>query len=248
MLMAVFKTQPDSFTVIRKQTLRRTIPVMLAALLIFAVINTRTSGGRELYPMLMTGALLLLVIGRSVYVGLKRRRRLFESFTIEIDDDTITRTQADTPALSLNHLEVSSISKDSGGVITIRGMDKQDVITVPAGMDRQEEMEAALARIIAFSEPPRRTFAEYYGWIATLAAIGLMVAVNIAENRIVVLVSGTLLIGLLTWSLVAVYRNRNVSNRYKRSSWIVLLVIASVIISMLSKLGLMTGFSLPFHP
>lgn len=246
--MTVFKTHPDGFAIIRKQTLRRTIPVILVALVIFVVINIRTSGtSKELYPLLIAAPLLLFVIGRSVYTGLKRRRRLFDSFTIEIDEDTVTRTQADTPALSLNRLEITSVSKDRQGIITIRGMDKQDLIVVPADMDRQEEMEAALARIIAFSEQQPRPLGEYYGWIATVVAIGLMVAVNIVENKIIVLVSGILLIGLLTWSLLAVYRNKNVSNRYKRSSWVVLLVIASVIISILTKLGLMDGFSLLDH-
>jgi len=168
---------------------------------------------------------------------LKKRRKLYDSFTVEITEDTVTRTQADTADLSLNRLEISSISKDPTGIITIRGMEQHDVIQIPATMERSEELQAILSRIMPFTESNERSLLERFGWITGIITILLMVTVRFANNKIVVVLSAAGLIALLVWSFLRAYRNKNVPDRYKRSSWIILLLIGAVIAAVLMKLG-----------
>lgn len=238
MLMDVFKTDPGGFTAIRKQTLLRTVPVMIIGAIVVLVANFNSANNQlDIYTLLITITVMAAAVGRGIYIGLKKRRQLFDSFTIEINEDTVVRTQADTPELALNRLEISSISKDSSGSITIQGMDKEDVILIPAGMERPEELEAALARIITFSEDNQRSLMDRFGWLAGIVSVLLMIIIRLAENKIIILLSGLSLIALLTRTFLKGYRNKNVPVRYKRSSWILLILIAAAVMLIIVKMG-----------
>ncbi|MBS0028603.1 hypothetical protein ACTJJ0_19020 [Chitinophaga sp. 22321] len=241
--MSVFKTDPAGFAAIRKQTLVRTLPVMLFGVIVVFAANFSPSDYRfDMYPMLIAVPVMLAAVARGVYIGLRKRRKLYDSFTVEITEDTVTRTQADTADLALNRLEISSISKDPAGVITIRGMEQHDIIQIPATMERSEELQAILSRIMPFTESSERSLLERFGWITGIITILLMVVIRFVNNKIVVVLSAIALIALLLWSFLRAYRNRNIPDRYKRSSWIILLLIAAVIVSVLMKLGWMTDF------
>jgi hypothetical protein len=243
MLMNVFKTQPEGFAIIRKQALNRFIPVMIVGVaVVFAANFRKTDNSLDIYPLLFALPVMLAAVGIGIYNGLKKRRKLYDSFTIEINEDTVIRSQEDTPELALNRLEISSISKDRTGVITIRGMYEHDVIQIPAGMERPGELEAALARIMPFTEGEQRSLLERFGWITGVMAIILMVVIRFVDNKLVVVASGILLIALLIWGFLKGYRNRNIPDRYKRGIWLVLLLIAAVVLSILMKLGWVNDF------
>ncbi|MGO4292777.1 hypothetical protein [Chitinophaga sp. RAB17] len=241
--MNVFKTQPEGFAVIRKQALLRFAPVMLFGVIVVLAANFRSAAaGFDMETLLITFPVMLFAVVIGISRGMKRRRKLFDSFSVEVNEDAVIRTQDDTPELELNRLEISSISKDSTGVITIRGMDQYDVIQIPAGMERADELEAALLRIMPFSEGDQRSLLERFGWITGVLAILLMVVIRFVENKVVVIISGVLLIVLLIWGFMTGYRNKNVPERYKRSIWIALLLIAAVIMAILMKLGWVNDF------
>ena len=122
-------------------------------------------------------------------------------------------------------------------MITIRGMSAYDIIQIPAGMERSDELEAALSRIMPFSEGSQRSLLERFGWITGVIAILLMMVMRFVENKAVVIVAGVALIALLVWGFVKAWRNKNVPAAYKRSIWIMLLLIAAVIMAILMKLG-----------
>jgi Ca2+/Na+ antiporter len=241
--MNVFKTQPEGFAIIRKQALTRFIPVMLLGVIVVLAANYSTTDNRfDTDTVLFTIPIMLVAVGIGIYNGLKKRRKLFDSFSVAINEDTISRTQEDTPELSLNRLEISSISKDSSGIITIRGMSAYDIIQIPAGMERGDELEAALLRIMPFSEASQLSLLERFGWITGVVAILLMMVMRFVENKAVVIVAGVALIALLIWGFVKAWRNKNIPERYKRSIWIMLLLIAAVIMAILMKLGWVIDF------
>ncbi|MBO9731673.1 MAG: hypothetical protein J7623_23735 [Chitinophaga sp.] len=233
--MEVFKTQQEGFAVIRKQTLTRFVPAMLFGLIVVLVVNY--GDGSDVRTALFVLPVMLAAVGISIYRGLRNRKRLYDSFTIEIDEDTVVRKQDDTPDLSLNRLEISAISKDATGVITIRGMSAEDIIQIPAGMERMAELEAKLLQFLPFSEESERSLLERFRWVTGVAAIVLMAVIRFVENKIAVVASGVLLISLLVWGVLKTYRNKNLPEQYKRTIWIMPLLIAAVIVAILAKLG-----------
>jgi hypothetical protein len=240
--MNVFKTQPEGFAIIRKQALTRFIPVMLLGVIVVGAANFSTTSGFDTDTLLFTIPIMLVAVAIGIFNGLKKRRRLFDSFSVEINEDTITRIQEDTPDLALNRLEISSISKDRNGTITVRGMSAYDIIQIPAGMERPDELEAALLRIMPFSEGAQRSLLERFGWITGVVAILLMMVIRFADNKAVVIAGGVALIALLIWGFMKAYRNKNVPEGYKRSIWIMLLLIVGVIVAILMKLGWVYNF------
>lgn len=233
--MEVFKTQQEGFAIIKKQTLTRFVPAMLFGLVV--VLGANYGEGFDLRTALFVMPVMLAAVGISIYRGLRNRKRLYDSFTIEIDEDTVIRTQEDTPDLSLNRLEISAITKDATGVITIRGMSSDDIIQIPAGMERMNELEAKLSQLMPFTEDAERPLLERFRWVTGIAAIVLMVIIRFVENKIAVVGSGVLLVGLLVWGVLKTYQNKNLPEKYKRTVWIMPLLIAAVIVAILAKLG-----------
>jgi hypothetical protein len=72
--------------------------------------------------------------------------------------------------------------------------------------------------------------------ILALLALGLMLCVYTVTNKIIVGLSGSLLVGLMLWSFFEVRRSKNIDSKTKRGIWFVLLVVASVIAVMIMKL------------
>ena len=69
-----------------------------------------------------------------------------------------------------------------------------------------------------------------------LVTVGLMLCVYTVTNKIIVALSGVLLVGLMLWSFLEVHRSKNIDTKTKRSMWWVILVLASVIAVMIMKL------------
>ena len=67
-------------------------------------------------------------------------------------------------------------------------------------------------------------------------AVGLIFCVYTASNKIIVGLSGGLLIALMVWSFIKIRRSKNVDNKTKRIIWWVLIVIGAVVVTMIKKL------------
>src|SRR5688500_8776565 len=103
--MQTFKIRPESFGDIRKKALLKMIPAF-CGIIVFATVVNFVNGNTEqitdvssiIIPILVSMALCVL----GVLLGLKRYFDLLKSYTIVIDNSTITREQKNTPVVSIN--------------------------------------------------------------------------------------------------------------------------------------------------
>lgn len=109
--MQVFKIRQDGFKEIRKKMLLRSIPMLLIAGAVGIVISTMNSKQTEddvnVLPIVIP--LAVSALGFGLYSGINRLKASYESYTITIADNLITREQLNTPTISIYFNDIKEI-------------------------------------------------------------------------------------------------------------------------------------------
>jgi len=236
--MQQFKVRQDGFKEIKKQLLLRAVPIILVAATAGIVISTINSKNNEtginVLPFIIP--LIAVSIGFGLYRGVNRQKDLFNSFTLKVSNNLITREQMNTPTISIYVEDIKEIRKNKNGSFTVKSKNPSDIINIPTQIENYSELEESLARITPITTKSTEPILQKYRSLLSLLTIGLMLCVYTVTNKILVAVSGTLLIGLMIWSFFEVRRSKNIDAKTKRVSWWVLLVLLSVIGVMIMKL------------
>lgn len=236
--MQVFKIRHNGFKGIRKKMLLRSIPLLLIAGTVGITISAINSKQKEndvnVLPIIVP--IIAAALGLGVYCGVNRQKALFESYTLTIMNNLITREQQDTPAISIYFNDVKEIVKHKNGSFTIKGKEPVDIIGIPAQIDNYTQLETTLQQIQPLIVKDKASFMERYQSLAGLLTVGLMLCVYAVNNKIVVALTGSALVALMVWSFIKIRRSKNTDSRTKRNVWWVVLVLASVIAVMIFKL------------
>ncbi|MBZ5857739.1 hypothetical protein [Flavihumibacter profundi] len=236
--MQVFKIRQDGFKEIRKKMLLRSIPILLIAGTVGITISTMNSKQKEndvnVLPIVIPMAVLAL--GFGLYRGVNRQRLLFESYTLTITNNLITREQLNTPTISIYFNDVKEIAKHKNGSFIIKGKGTVNLIGIPAQIDDYFKLETALQQIQPIVIKDNVSLLKKYQSFTGLVTVGLMLCVYTVNNNIIVGLTGSALVALMISSFVKIRSNKNVDSKTKRSVWWVLLVLVSVIVVMIFKL------------
>ena len=236
--MQVFKIRQDGFQEIRKKMLLRSIPILLIAVTVGITISTINSKQKEndenVLPTVIP--IILLALGFGLYRGVNRQKALFESYTLTITNNLITREQLNTPTISIYFNEIKEITQHKNGGFIIKGKEAADLIGIPVQIDNYLQLETALQQIQPIVVKDKVSFMEKYQSLTGLLTVGLMLCVYTVNNKIIVALTGSALVTLMVWSFIKIRSSKNVDSKTKRSVWWILLVLASVIGVMILKL------------
>lgn len=237
--MQQFRIKPNGFAEVRKKMIKRVIPTMLIALIggiVIAWFNSQgKTGDSNVLPFLVP--FLIIVMAYSLVRSINRQKKLFESYTLTIDDNVITRQMANTPEITIYFHEVKEIIKSMEGGFTIMGLEPADIIIIPVQVEKYEELEAVLNQVKPVIAPPASLYLLQKGRIfLSLATAGAMAAIYISDNKIIVAIAGLLGLGVLGWTFFYLSRSKNVDKKTKNSRWAFLLVMAAIIGIMVVKL------------
>lgn len=231
-----FKMQEDRFYEVKKRILMRVIPIGLLAIIIGPIIGLPNSNNQDISIGAFAIAIpfILGAFGFGLYLAVKRQKELFNSYTLSITDNEITREQKNTPSIKIPFGDVLWITKSGNGTLIIKGKAKTDIILVPPQINNYDQLENALKLIKPLAIPAAGTFLQkYLGLLITLTlvilTIGSMITVYMAQNKIIVAISGILFIGLMLWSFVETRRNKNIDSKTKKAGWWIWVVIFSVV-------------------
>jgi hypothetical protein len=184
---------------------------------------------KDTNTLLLLLPLFPLLIGWTLYRNIRRQQLLWKSYTLILTNNLITREQLNTPVVSFYFNEVTAIIKHKDGSFLIKGKNATDIIPVPAYIDHYGQLEALLLQIAPFTTKTNSPLLQQYRGLLSLLMLGLMVCVYTATNKILVGISGVLLTALFSWSLFETTRSKNIDAKTRRGSWLILIVIASVI-------------------
>jgi len=240
--MEKFKIRQNGFNEIRRGMLIKSVPIILLAALAGIAISHFSLSGQErevnVYPFIIP--IILLALGFGFYQGIKRQKEIFESYRLIIDNNSITREQWNMQTISISITDISEIRKNSNGSLTIKGNSTADIIVIPAQIDNFEKLEKLLSEIRHISEKDNKPFLQKYIGLffilLPITIVGLMAIIYLCENKIIISICGTLLLGILAFSFFEIHRNKNIDSKTKKGSWWLILVVASIILTLVYKI------------
>ncbi len=237
--MKQFKVSPGGFREIRNQALFRIIPTMLIMMAGGIAISSNNSKGKpiDISVWLIYVLILGVAIGFGLYRGLSRQKKLYESYTLTIDNNLITRYQVNTPTISIYLNDIKEIIKHNRGGFTIKGKNPTEIIIIPAQIENYSELEMTLNQIKQLTSKKHASNLEKYQLVLASLTVGLMICVFTLSNKIIVGLSGALFVALMIWSLIEIQKSKNIDNKTKRSTWWILLVLVSVIAVVIMKIA-----------
>ncbi|MBI3234013.1 MAG: hypothetical protein HYZ42_08215 [Bacteroidetes bacterium] len=236
--MEQFKIRQDGFKEIRKAILLKVIPISLLAAfggLAISYFNTNIQQSEvNVYPIVIPIILGALAFG--LYRGVMRQKEIFDSYVLTIDLNGITREQHNTQTITISNAEISEIIKNKNGSFTIKGNSSINVIIVPSQIDDYEKLEQLLSEIKQVSSKSSEPLLQKFRGLLSIVTIGLMAAVFISKDKVVVASSGTVLLVIIGYSFIEVQRSKNIDNKTKNGMLWLILVTASIVGVMYYKL------------
>lgn len=234
--MEVYKFKPDTIKEIRKKILLRIIPLMLLGVTMGLGINFADSdaGLNDPLTLQIVIPVILLVAGFAVYRSISTQKAFLETYTLTIGDNVIIREQFNTATITLHFFEIKDIVKKKNG-LTIIG--EKDLIIVPKLIDNFEQLETTLGTIQPIGTKDTTPFFHKYQAYIGMVSFGLMYCVYALDNKVVVGITGSILIALIIWSFIQTQRNNNVDNTTKKTRIFRLIVLLVVISTMFEKLS-----------
>src|SRR5690349_17615300 len=229
--MQLFRIKEEGLKELKKKLLIRMIPTMVIAVSLGVGMSFINSGYQKtagIYQFAFV-PFLLLIVGFSLFRGVKKQKALLESYELTISDNLIVREQLNTQDIVIYINEVQEIVKHKNGSFCIRGKKAQNLIIVPAQIDNYEQLEIVLQKICPITTKAQGAFKQKIQVLLSFVAIGSMICVFVATNKILVGTAGSVFAILSIWGLVMIQRSKNVDRKTKNMMWISVLVILSAI-------------------
>lgn len=236
--MQYFKIRPDSFGDIKKKAFLKLIPG-LCGIVVFATVMNMTGGNA--YKSDIAATIVPIIVGMTivalgVFRSVNRYLNLLKSYTLIVDGDLIIREQQNTQTISLNINDIKEIIKNNNRSFLIKGNKSVNFIIVPGQIENYNELEQLLNQIKPVSEKTKLPLLQKYSIIFSLLGLGLMIVLYTVENKVIIATCGTILVAVLIWNLINTQRSKNIDSPTKRRSWFYLIVIASIIFFVVTKL------------
>lgn len=191
--------------------------------------------GPNIYPILIPLVALLLIFG--IYRGIKRQKILYDTYRLTLEGNFIKREQINTPTVTLYLNDVQYIKKQRSGGFILSGKNANDKIMIPAQIEKYGELETALNQIKTIDIETHKPLLQKYQGLFSLFVVGLMVCVFTVANKLIVAVSGVIVVAVLIWGFVEIRKSKNIDLKTKRASWYIILVLISIAAIIYYKLS-----------
>ena len=176
----------------------------------------------------VTLPIALIVSYVQIKVKIIEERRDWENYLLEINDEVIINTQNETDKIEIAFDEITEIRRDSLSVF-IKTKEKSRNIFIPKELEAFEEVTDEIEfRTQSTAKVPKikNPLSEYLGLIVIV--IGLISILYISIDKIIAVVTSIPLIIFLIWSMAFIQKS-NVTDRVKRSSFLMVIVVLAII-------------------
>lgn len=235
--MQQFRIKPESIPPLIKKVVVRAsflgVIALSAGIAIPLIAYPDSAGLTRILPIV-----LLLATGAFMYgirMGIKRQRRILETYLLTIDSEGIMREQDDTPSIRIAKHEVKEIVKGIDGSFGIMGANALNAIGVPAQIEAPDVLEARLADLRAIRVLESKPLLVRFSLILPLFTVLAMVITFVSDNKYVVAVTGTMLFALFIWSMVVLRSSKNVPSHIRRTAFLLVPVLLAVVAAIALK-------------
>lgn len=233
-----FQIKENGFTEIKKTMIIKTIPIaILATGTGLAISHFNTNGqSSDVNVLPFVIPIIIGALAFGLFKGINRQKGLFESYKLIINENEIIREQNNTQTISIPRNEIKSIIRNPKGILTIVGNSNTEIIGVPSQINNSEKLEQILSQIKPITDSDKKPLTEKYKGVLILLMLGLMATVYISKDKIIVGITGIILVLFLGYSFYEVRRNKNIDKKTKNGMWWIILVLLSIIGNMYFKL------------
>ena len=225
-----WRIKPNGFAEIRWHVIRRTLVLSVVAMLVgFAISWNNLGPGQGSDGLLLAIPIVIGSLAIGLFIGLRRQKEIFESYELELTETHITQRRKNTPDTSIALDEIQEIRKTTNGVLTIKSENRFRSIIVPIQIENRHELESILSDITEIKSDEKKAVTSVGTRMLPFLVMGLMFLVYSAENKWLVGAAGVLTAAILLWSFITMQRSTQLDHRTKRLSWIVMVVLASVV-------------------
>jgi uncharacterized membrane protein YiaA len=233
--MAEYYLSPEVMPAIRQQVMRRML-FMGFLLMVGGFCYSHYILKSEITVALSTCGLFLGVVIFSYFQSVKQQQALAANYRLLVTDAAITRTQAPLPTIRLAPAEITSISQNQAGVLTIATADQYRAVYVPRHVHNRDELLRELASYAPLTILTQKTLLEKLGAYAGFAMLALMGIFYLIDNKMVSTITGVLILGVLAWSGWHIWRNPNLLPQARRLRWYLPLVFLSILVGIIARL------------
>lgn len=234
MIIREFTVSPEGYQKIKNELLVKTSVAMLIILVSCTAIlfSDKESMSYTIYLL----PFLILFLAYKTYRGIGTQKARFESYKLIIEDDAITRKLLNTPDIRLKFDEITQIEKSSKGSILIKSESRSNTICVFLQVENIHELELILNTIQPVTTKSGALYLKYLNYVVLIIVMFGMLAIYTSTNKIIVGISGIMLLTMLGWGFYVIRTNKNIDSKIKNKSWIFLLVFLSIIATIYIKL------------
>jgi hypothetical protein len=194
-------------------------PVMFFAMLLGIYIPSIRSGKViEAFPTsIIIGGIFILMIF-IVYFGSRQFRRTLESSTLTFEGNIITREQYNIPTLTFPKADIIEVSRDKNGSYRIKAEAWSSALIIPAKVEQPDRLYKLLSNIVLVVEKTSHDpVIKQIG--SALAILLTFVLFELSKDKVVVTISGIILLGIMIYIIIKNQRNKYIDYSTKGSLW-----------------------------
>lgn len=180
------------------------------------------------------------IIGIGTYFGfrrsMKRQKEAWNSYELTIKEKEIIQTQDNRKAIIIDKKEITEIINNNGFLV-LKTADIYQMLSIPKEIEAYEEIEEILAGISPIKKQTKQEnrflILKVGGFVIGISL--LMFVFITSQDQIISLLTGSVIIGGLIWSIIVMQKG-NVDKRLKQQSFMVVLVILGVVAKLYFQL------------
>jgi hypothetical protein len=223
--MHEYKLTPALFSLVQRRS-------WIFGILFFVLATAGVTwiGIQENFPLpvfFIIVLLLLIVSFFGVLRGLRQQHKLWLSYRLILDDNSIKRTNSGKllPDLTIQYSDISKITETPGVGLNVQASNPPRQIGVPVTLEGYSEFWRELAkrhRIDLMPKHPSQWMQFMPLLINLLTLVGF--AVNfLSTNSYIIAGTGTMLFVIMLGNLVVIQQNKDTTRQAKQRAWLFLL-------------------------
>lgn len=214
--MKTYALSQQGISKVRQRFIRRTGTSLAVICCIITGINLWRAADNWLLALIISITLSVGVVAFVSSRALQQNKEVWESIRIELNDDTIARSQVRIPQMRMNREEITSIEETNEG-LCIYTEDKLQELAIPIDLDPNDyqEIKTTLAARSNIQRKPQEGKTQNFAFYAILL-IGFGV-LFISTSLWIVLITGALLTGYDGYTYWIVRQTEGIDPKFKRS-------------------------------
>jgi hypothetical protein len=222
--MTEYKNLPEKYLLFNKP-FKETLPGFALAFvgwLAFYYYINRASDNFLNKDMIFQVGMFVVAFAVSQTWVRNRKRQIFYSYKLIIDDESITRYQSNLPDISIPLNEITRIDQMNRDILIIRGQQKGESIVISPYIENYKELRILLeAYRPATPIVYKNTFQRYPALFGVLI-IASMMLMYASNNKIVIGLSSIVLLSCSGWTFYKTRTTKQIDTGIKRLAWVTL--------------------------